>query len=72
VKEENGVLLADSHNILNLSNNYFSQLLNAHNISDVRQTEIYTTEPLVPGPSLEVKIAIRNLKKYKSPGTRTD
>jgi hypothetical protein len=38
---------------------YFSQLLNVHNVSDVRQIEIHTSEPLVPGPShLEVEIAI--------------
>jgi hypothetical protein len=34
-----------------------------HNVSDVRQTEVHTTEPLVPGPShLEVEIAIGKLK----------
>jgi hypothetical protein len=39
-----------------------------HNVSDVRQTEVYTAEPLVPGSSrLEVEIAIAKLKKYKSP-----
>jgi hypothetical protein len=38
-----------------------------HNVSDVRQIEVYTAEPLVPGPSgLEVEIAIVKLKKYKS------
>jgi hypothetical protein len=41
-----------------------------HNVSDVRQKEVYTAEPLVPGPSsLEVEIAITKLKKYKSPGS---
>jgi hypothetical protein len=40
-----------------------------HNVSDVRQIEVHTAEPLVPGPShLEVEIAITKLKKYKSPG----
>jgi hypothetical protein len=44
--------------------------LNVHNISDVRQTEIHTAEPLVPGPShREVEISIATLKKYKSPGS---
>jgi hypothetical protein len=33
VKNENGDLLADPHNILNRWNNYFSQLLNVHNVS---------------------------------------
>jgi hypothetical protein len=36
VKDENGDLLADSHNILNRWKNYFSQLLDVHNVSDVR------------------------------------
>jgi hypothetical protein len=44
--------------------------LNIHNISDVRQIEIHTAEPLVPGPSHhEVEISIATLKKYKSPGS---
>jgi hypothetical protein len=33
VKDENGDLLADSHNALNRWKNYFSQLLNVHNVS---------------------------------------
>jgi hypothetical protein len=41
-----------------------------HNVSDVRQTEVHTSEPLVPGPSpLEVEITIAKLKKYKSSGS---
>jgi hypothetical protein len=44
--------------------------LNVHNVSDVRQREVHTAEPLVPGPSrLEVEIAIAKLKMYKSPGS---
>jgi hypothetical protein len=55
VKDENGNMLADSHNILNRRKNYFSQLLNVHNVSDVRQIEVHMAELLVPGPSrLEV------------------
>jgi hypothetical protein len=70
VKDENGDLLVDSHNILNRWKNYFSQLLNVHNVSDVRQIEVHTAEPLVPGRSrLEVKIATAKLKKYKLPGS---
>jgi hypothetical protein len=61
VKDENGDLLADSHNILNRWKKHFSQLLNVHNVSDVRQIEVYTAEPLVPGPSrLEVEIATQS------------
>jgi hypothetical protein len=56
VKDENGDLLADSHNILNSWRNYFSHLLNVHNVRDVRQIEVHIAEPLVPGPShLEVE-----------------
>jgi hypothetical protein len=41
-----------------------------HNVSDVRQIEVHTAEPLVPDPSrIEVEIAIAKLKKYKSPGS---
>jgi hypothetical protein len=40
VKDENGDLLADSHNVLIRQKNYFSQLLNVHNVSDVRQIEV--------------------------------
>jgi hypothetical protein len=70
VKDENGDLLVDSHNILNRWKNYFSLLLNVHNISDVRQIEVHSAEPLVSGPScLEVEIAIAKLKKYKSPNS---
>jgi hypothetical protein len=57
-------LLADSHNILNGWKNYFSQLLNAHKISDVRHTETYTPEGLVPGHSIsEFVIATAKLER---------
>jgi hypothetical protein len=56
VKDENGDLLADPHNILNRWKEYFSQLLIVHNASDVRQIEVHPTE---------VENAIANLKKYK-------
>jgi hypothetical protein len=70
VKDENSDLLANSHNILNKLKYYFSQLLNMHNVSDVRQIKVPTTEPLVPGPNhLEVEFAIAELKKYKSLGS---
>jgi hypothetical protein len=67
VKDENGDLLADSQNILNGWKNCFSQLLNVHSISDVRQVEI-TAEPLVPDPSpFEVEVALQKLRDHKSP-----
>jgi hypothetical protein len=59
-----------SNTILNRWKSYFSQLLNVHGVSDVRQIQIHTAEILVPGPShLEVEISIAKLKKYKSPGS---
>ncbi|PNF33766.1 hypothetical protein B7P43_G10210 [Cryptotermes secundus] len=70
VKDENGDLLADSHNILNRWRNYFSQLLNVHRVSDVRQTEIRRAQPLIPHPSpFEVESAFAKLKLYKSPAS---
>jgi hypothetical protein len=70
VKDENGTMLADSHNILCRWKNYFSQLLNVLNVSDVRHIEVHKAEPLLPGPShLEVEIAIAKLKKYKLTGS---
>jgi hypothetical protein len=36
VKDENGDLLADSHNILNRLKNFFSQLLKVHRVIEVR------------------------------------
>jgi hypothetical protein len=63
VKDENGDLLSASHNILNRWKNYFSQLLNVHDVSDVRQINVHRAEPLVPGPTrLEVEIATEKLK----------
>jgi exonuclease III len=54
------------HEISNdkLVKNCFSQLLNVHNVSDVRYTEVLTA-----GSSrLEVETAIVKPKTYKSPG----
>ena len=43
--------------------------IRVHGVSDIRQREIYTTEPLVPELSaFEVEIAIKRLKGHKSPG----
>jgi hypothetical protein len=69
VKDENGDLIADSHDILNRWENYLFQLLNVH-VSDVKQVEVHTFQPLVPGHSrLEVETAIAKFKVYKSPGS---
>jgi hypothetical protein len=68
VKDEKGDLVADSHSIMVRWKNYFSHILNVHGVSDVRQAEIHTAEPLVPEPSaLEFELAIENLNSHKSP-----
>jgi len=47
----------DSHSISARWRNHFSQLSNVRGVSDVRQTEIHTAEPLVPELSaLEAEI----------------
>jgi len=44
--------------------------LNIRGVNGVRQTEIHTTEPLVPVPcAFEVEMDIEKLKKHKSPRT---
>jgi hypothetical protein len=49
--------------------NYYSQVLNVHGVSDVRQAEIHTAVLLVPEPSvLEIELAIEELNCHKSPG----
>jgi hypothetical protein len=64
VKDENGDLLADSHNILNKWKNYFSLLLNVHNVSDVRQIGVHKAEPLVLALSrLEFEICYFKVEK---------
>jgi hypothetical protein len=69
VKDENSYLITDSHSILARWRNHSSQLFNVHGVSNIRQTEIYAAEPLVPEPSaFEFELAIEKLKSHKSPG----
>ena len=69
MKDDKGDLVADSHSISAMWRNYFSQLLNAYGVNDVRQTQIHTAEPLVPEPSAsEVELATEKLKSHKSSG----
>ena len=51
LNDEKGDFVAESHSILARWREYFSQLLNVRGVSDVRQTEIHTVEPLVSEPS---------------------
>jgi len=54
VKDEDGDMLGGFYSILFRWKNYFCQLLNVHY---VRQTEIYTAEPLVPEPGFDQILA---------------
>ena len=63
VQDEKCDLVTGSHTILVRWRNHFSQLFNAHGISEVRQTEIHTAEPLVPEPSaFEFEMSIEKLE----------
>ena len=62
-------MVADSHSILSRLRKYFSQILNAHGVNDVRQTEIHTAELQIPEPSASAfELAVEKLKGHKSPG----
>jgi hypothetical protein len=66
VKNENGDLLADSHNNSNMWKNYFPQLLNVPRVSGVRQIEIDAALQLALS---RLKLLLRIRKIYKSSGT---
>jgi hypothetical protein len=67
VKDEKGDLVTNFQSIRTRWRNYFSQILNVHGVSEIRQAEIHTVEPLVSEPSaLEVELAIKKLKSHKS------
>ena len=54
----------DSHRILTRWRNHFSQLFYVHGVSDVKQTETHTAEPLSPEWSaFEGEMAIKVPKK---------
>jgi hypothetical protein len=59
VKDENGGLVADSHNILYRWKRYFSHSWNVNRTGDVRWIEIHTAGPIGPHPRrFEVEFAI--------------
>jgi hypothetical protein len=65
VKDKKGDLVADCHRIMAIMRNHFCQLLDVHEVSDVRQTEILTAEPLLPESSAcEVGMALEKLKRH--------
>jgi len=54
-------LVTDPNSILTGWRKHFSQLLNVHGVSEIRQTEIHTAVSLVPELSaFEVGMAIEN------------
>jgi hypothetical protein len=68
VKDEKSIWLQIAA-VFWLGGGNISQLLNVHGVSDVRQTELHTAEPLVPEPSaFETEMVIEKLKRDKSPG----
>jgi hypothetical protein len=68
VKDERDDLVTDSHSILARWRNHFCQVLNVNMENYVKQTEIHTTEPLMPELSaFEVELAIEELKSHKLP-----
>jgi hypothetical protein len=59
------VIVTNYYSILARWRNHFSQLLNAHGINDFGQTELHTTERMVPELSaLEDEMEIENLKSH--------
>ena len=69
VEDENGDLVPYSHSILARWRNSFSQLLNVNKVNNVRQTEIYTAERLLPEPSaFEVEFGLWKGKKSQITG----
>jgi hypothetical protein len=69
IKDESGDLVVDCHSILARWSNHFCQLLNVHEVNDVRQTEIHIAEPLVPEPGA-FEFELTKKKKKKSQITR--
>ena len=65
VKDEKRDLFTDFPIILARWRNYFPQLFNVHVVSDIRQTDIHTAEPLVTERSaLEVDMDINKIKSH--------
>jgi hypothetical protein len=74
IRDLKDVLFTDSHSTMARWRNHFSQLLNIHRVNDVRQTEIQTSEPLLPEPSaFDFEMATEkpppSKKNHKSQGT---
>ena len=67
VKDAEGDLFTNYHSISARCRIHLSQLFNVHVVSNVRQTEIRTAEPLVNEFSaFEFGMLIENIKRHKS------
>jgi len=56
------ICLQIPHSIFRGQNNFFCQLLNVHEINDIRQIELHTADPLVPEANpFEVEVLIVKL-----------
>jgi hypothetical protein len=65
ISGENGDL-ANSHKISNRCKNFFCCLLTVHDVNDVRQSEIYTADLLMPRHiSFWIEIPIEKMKRHK-------
>ena len=67
VKDEKDNLLTDSHFSLARWSNHSFKLFNVYGVSDVRQWEMQTADPVVPQPSaFEAEMSIKKLKDTNS------
>jgi hypothetical protein len=65
VKDEKGQMTAHSHSNFKKWKNSFYQLLNAHEMHNVRWTAVHTAEPLMPEHNAsEVEMTNEKLKRY--------
>jgi hypothetical protein len=69
VKDENVMTLETSWVFWQNWKNHFSQLFNAHGVSEVGQSEIHTAKPLVTqSRAFDFEMFIENVKRHKFPG----
>ena len=65
IKKHDGTIVADTSSILSRWEQF---LLNVNQSTSLEGSEVYTSEPDIPEPSLiEVAHTIEKLKKYKAP-----
>ena len=65
VKDEEGDFVSDFQHILVICCKHFSQLFIVRGISDLRQMEIHTAQPIVPELSdFEVEMVTENLNSH--------